>query len=273
MANVSFIRGKIASYDLTTMTDSIYFATDTNTIYVNGKAYGIYPKDLRFLVDGDEVEWKTLCRNVNVNLQPYSLKTEIDFSNGEYLQFEIDLSTCSQHHNIELLGIGADISTWGNFGKTLRFFYSNDKSYVGNNNITMSYYKSPSGDEGQLYTEVLSSGKNLTIKLSKQGVFINGTKRGVVTSDVMEGLLALKEVYVGSARTDDTEGRCDATYAKFFRGKTIKGKEAYFAYKANDLDTELKEIPIATQAQCGMFSIEDKKKLDGLDGNIDAGEY
>ena len=273
MANVSFLRGKIAAYDLTTMADSIYFATDTNTIYVNGKAYGLYPKDLRFLVSGEEVEWNTLCRNVNVNLQPYSLKTDIDFSNGEYLQFEIDLSTCSQHHNIELLSIGSDISTWSAFGKTLRFFYSNDKSYEGNNNITMAYYKSASGDTGQLYTEILSSGSSLSIKLSKQGVYINGSKRSVVTPSVMEGLLALSEVYVGSSRTDDSSGRCDATYVKISRGKTINGGESYFAYKTNDFDTELKEIPIATATQNGMMSLEDKTKLDALDGNVDGGEY
>lgn len=273
MANVSFLRGGIAGYDLTTMTDSIYFATDTNTIYVNGKAYGIYPKDLCFLTSGDEVEWKTLCRNVSVNLQPYSLKTDIDFSDGDYLQFDIDLSTCSQHHNIELLSIGADISTWSAFGKTLRFFYSNDKSYTGGNNITIAYYKSPSSDTGQLYTEILSSGSSLNIKLSKQGIYINGTKRSTITPSVMEGLLTLNEVYVGSARTDDSSARCDATYVKFTRGKTINGGETYFAYKTNDFDTELKEIPIATATQNGMMTLEDKAKLDALDGNIDGGEY
>lgn len=272
MANVSFIRGESSSYDKTTMKDAVYFASDSHTILMGNREFGSYPKDFYFTVSGDCVEKKVLCNDVNLNLQPYSVSTDIDFSSNECLQFDIDLSTCSQDHNIELISIGSDISTWSAFEHTLRFFYSHNKEYQGNNNITMIHYGSPK--ESGTTSEILSTSDSLSIKISKDGIFINGVKRGTVTKTVISDILSKTHLVIGSARTDDSDGRCDALYKRLSVYKELDGTEVYMSYKKDDMEPELKELPLATSTQNGIMGYEDKQIIDSLSsGIIDLGTF
>lgn len=272
MANINFRRGKYKNCQTDNIQDSVYFALDANTIMMNGKEYGSYPKNFSFPTKGEEVEKTILCKDVNVNLQSYSVNTDVDFANGEYLQLELDLSTCSQSNNIELVSIGADITTWSAFEHTLRFFYSHNKEYVGNNNLTIIHYGSPK--ESDTSSEILTVGDTLTIKLSKKGLYINGVKRSTITASVLSDVLALTNVNIGSARSDDGSARSDAVYSKFILGETLDGDKAVLKFMPNQSETSYIDFPTATQTQCGVMSIEDKVTLDTLsEGNNDYGTY
>lgn len=272
MAYINFRRGTYKNCQTDNIQDSVYFASDANTIMMNGDEYGSYPKNFSFPLKGEEIEKTVLCKDVSVNLQPYSVNTDIDFANGEFIQLELNLSTCSQSHNIELVSVGADITTWSAFEHTLRFFYSHNKEYVGNNNLTIISYGSPK--ESDTSSEILTVGDSLVIKISKDGLFINGVKRTTITAKRISDILSLTNVNIGSARTDDDSGRPDATYSKFFVGELLDGDKALLKFKPNQSEISYIDFPTATQTQCGVMSKEDKATLDSLsEGNNDYGTY
>lgn len=268
---VQFLRGVKKNYDANANPNGIFFATDTSSIFMNGKEYGHFPNEFKFINGGDISKEVVLCKDVNLNLQSYSVNTDIDFSNGDYLQIEIDLSKCSQDHNIELVSIGGDISTWSAFGHTLRFFYSHNKEYAGSNNLTVLHYTQPSS-EG-MTSEILSVGDTMTIKINSDGLYVNGTKRSIITKNTISDILGLTNLNIGSARTDDSSGRCDATYTKITKYTTLQSTDLYMSYKSNESTIELNELPVVTQEQNGVMSTADKIKLDSITGDIDCGEY
>jgi hypothetical protein len=270
--NVQFLRGVKSKYNSTETPNGIYFSTDTNAILMNGQEFGIYPQNFKFLTDGDKVELKTLCKDVDLKLNPYSVNTDIDFSGGDYLEIDIDLTNCQQGNNIELVSIGADISSWWTFGHTLRFFYSHNKEYQGNNNINMQHYVYDGSSDG-MSSEIFSVGDTMTIKISSEGIFVDGKKRTTITASTISDILSLTNLNIGSARTDTAAGNCDATYTKIARYKTISGGTTYMSYMSDEFTTELKEIPVATQTSNGMMSIADKIKLDSISDVIDCGTY
>lgn len=272
MAYINFRRGKYKNCQTDNIQDSVYFALDANTIMMNGKEYGSYPKDFSFPLKGEEIEKTVLSKDVEVNLQPYSVNTDIDFANGEFIQLELDLSTCSQSHNIELVSIGSDITTSSAFEHTLRFYYSHNNEYEGNNNLSVISYNSLT--DGEAYSELLTVDGTMVIKISKEGLFVNETKSTTITSAVLSYLLALPNITIGSARTDDTSTRCDAIYSKIFVGEVSDGDKAVLKFMPNQFETSYIDFPTATQTQCGVMSKEDKAILDSLsEGNNDYGTY
>ena len=59
MALVKFFRGIRNNYSQSTHADSVYFATDTQELLLNGKAYGIKPADLTRLNGAvDSLAWE-----------------------------------------------------------------------------------------------------------------------------------------------------------------------------------------------------------------------
>lgn len=268
MALVSFIRGSKDKYVQSKMKNGIYFATDTNSIIMGNEEYGLYPKYFSFPNKGEIIEKQVLSKNKSLDLQPYSVNTSIDFSNGEYLQFEINLASCSQSHNIELLAIGNNISTISSADNTLRFYYSHNNEFTDGNNLAIYYY----GDN--TIVETLTTSDTLSIKVGQDGLYINGFKRGTITASTLSNFLSLTNIVIGSARTDDKSLLSDATYTKMSIYKVIGDNEPTLSYLSTQNETKLVNLPLATQVQCGMMSKDDKIIVDTLSqGNNDYGTY
>lgn len=58
MAYINFKRGKYKDCQNDNKQDSVYFASDANTIMMNGNEYGSYPKNFSFLSDADKTVLK-----------------------------------------------------------------------------------------------------------------------------------------------------------------------------------------------------------------------
>ena len=107
-----------------------------------------------------------------------SEKFDIDFSNGEYIEAEIDLANCKLK-NENILSIGTDIDKWGqNDAKNAHnlhiYLRKNDWS---DNNLYVAYVnKDHSDDLKRVFTvKKDENGKAiLRLKLSQEGLTING---------------------------------------------------------------------------------------------------
>ena len=242
---VKFLRGVNNKYSPTAMSDGVYFSTDTNTILMGNNEYGSFPKDFKIYSGGDDVDTKVLCNDVNLNLSPYSVNTDIDFANGEYIQIDIDLSNCSQNHLIELVALGNSITSL--LANTLRVncFYGGPSSF----SLLIQYINQQS--ESKVTVKAINANK-MSLKICSDGVFIDGTIISMFTETMLAPFFALTNINIGSTRTDDTSYLSDATYTKIARGITLGGINPYIAYRPSEGTLQFNEIT-SLSVNCGEY--------------------
>lgn len=144
----------------------------------------------------------SLWSNYSPNGSSFKEQVSIDFSK-QTLVAEINLSTCSSSEEC-ILSIGTNgIGNWfpdNNSGYSLHFYYKPASS-----NFHIDYLD---GSTNSIRTDVSGVSGSVTIKLSSEGLTVNGTSYG--TSSTMSGLLGQSSFTIGS--TEGTNKRSHATY-------------------------------------------------------------
>jgi hypothetical protein len=242
---VKFLRGVNSKYSPTTMSDGVYFSTDTNTILMGNNEYGSFPKDFKIYSGGDDVDTKIICENVNLNLSPYSVNTDINFANGEYIQIDIDLSNCSQSHLIELVALGNSITSLS--ANTLRV----NCMYGGPSTFSLIFQYINQQSESKATVKSINANK-MSLKICSDGVFVDGTIISMFTETMLSPFFALTNINIGSTRTDNTSFLSDATYTKIARGITLGGTNPYIAYRPNEETLQFNEIT-SLSVNCGEY--------------------
>ena len=153
----------------------------------------------------------------------------INFSK-EYLEAEIDLSTCqalTYHENSKdgnkdelLFSIGNDIANFGTSGKyNLHFYYTPASS-----KLIVDYTTDAGSSKKEYSRDDIAKNSTLTIKLSEEGLYLNGTlATSNVTAENMSGLLALTTFSIGSRQTGGTG--CNASHATYKSLKIVNKEE------------------------------------------------
>lgn len=143
-----------------------------------------------------------LWSDYSPNGSSFSTAATIDFSK-QTLVAEIDLSGCSSSEEC-ILSIGTNgIGNWypdKNSGYSLHFYYTKSK-YL----FHIDYLD---GSSNTIRTDVSGTTGTVTIKLSSDGLTVNGTSYGA--SSAMSGLLGQSSFTIGS--TEGTNKRSHATY-------------------------------------------------------------
>lgn len=262
MSLITFIRGMFSSYDKDDMADAMYFATDRNTVLVNGTEYGSYPKDFSFVSEGTTIEKEIVCENYSPSGKRFAYATTCDLSSYEYLEATIDLSVSTSSNGITVLSIGEDISGWNN--STLWFFYKKDKFSSGYN--FMFQFGT------HTYEMTVDTSTKTVISVKNDGVYINDDKK-VGTEYGITYLKSLDKWMVGSYRSDETETLSDATYERISVYEKIGSDGMTMTYMANKSEKKTIELPLATTTQNGVMSYKDKQIIDSITGDVDGGTY
>lgn len=258
MSNIKFYRGDSSRYDSSTMQDGIYFAYDSNTVISDGIEYGNYPKDFSIPTSGTEVEYKVFCQNYSPNSQRFSYETEIDFTKGDFIQIEIDLSKSTKTSGINAISIGEDITSWKD--NILWIFYNVSKPWLGGNNLLLQY-TNPNGDDPIRY-KIFDTKSIFVLKVSLNGVYINNVKINEFSQTNISPLTTLSKIQIGSNRNDDNDTLSDARYKKIALYKLTDSSSMGIAYKPNANVTKYLEFPVASETTNGLMSYQDKIKLD-----------
>lgn len=260
MTDILFYRGDSSKYNHTEMQDSIYFAKDTNAIISNQLEYGTYPQDFAISTSGTEVEYKVFCQNYSPNSQRFAYETEIDFSKGDFIQVEIDLSKSTKTNGINAISIGEDITSWGN--NILWVFYNVSKPWQGGNNILLQY-TNPNGDSPTRY-KIFDTKSIFVLKVSLKGVYVNDVKITEFPQSTISPLTSLSKIQIGSNRNDDSDTLSDATYKKVALYKLTDANSIGITYKSNSSVTKYIELPTVSEISNGLLSYQDKIKLDSM---------
>lgn len=148
----------------------------------------------------------SLWSNYSPNGSSFSTTTTIDFSK-QNLVAEIDLSGSNASEEC-ILSIGTNgIGNWypdNNSGYSLHFYYKPASS-----NFHIDYLD---GSTNSIRTDVSGVSGSVTIKLSSDGLTVNGTSYG--TSSTMSGLLGQTSFTIGSV--EGTNKRSHATYSNVY---------------------------------------------------------
>lgn len=155
----------------------------------------------------------------------------VDFSKGDYVSAKLNVADCQQALE-NILSIGDNIKDWSG-GTKLHIYYTPKSLLPFSDNHGNSYSKrlriawlSPSSSTT---ADVDFDGDLLTLKLSADGLSVNGTIVDGLTGTVLKDLLALKSLYLGSQEGNGTynsngtyvsDGRSDATYEEVTVVKT-----------------------------------------------------
>lgn len=144
----------------------------------------------------------SLWSNYSPNGQSFSQSISVDFSK-QTLVAEIDLSTCSSSEEC-ILSMGTNgIGDWfpnNKSGYSLHFYYTKSSSV-----FHIDYLD---GSNNSIRTDVSSTTGTVTIKLSSDGLTVNGTSYG--SSSTLSGLLGQTSFSIGSV--EGTNKRSHATY-------------------------------------------------------------
>ena len=136
----------------------------------------------------------TLWSNYSPSGTTFSQTTSIDFSRGDYIEAEIDLSTCGTSVSLQnLISFGDDIAEWNSGKYNLHLYYTHSGK-----SLLMDYLTK--GGDKQETTTTLSS-TTLKLKLSSEGLSVNGTT--AITASTISGLLSLTSIQVGSQQGDN----------------------------------------------------------------------
>ena len=148
----------------------------------------------------------SLWSNYSPNGSSFKEQVSIDFSK-QTLVAEINLSTCSSSEEC-ILSIGTNgIGNWypdNNSGYSLHLYYTNSSSL-----FHIDYLD---GSSNTIRTDVSGTTGIVTIKLSSDGLTVNGTSYG--SSSVLSGLLGQTSFLIGS--TEGTNKRSHATYSSIY---------------------------------------------------------
>lgn len=259
---IQFIRGKYTSYDKDTMSDSIFFATDTNTIIMNGEEYGSYPKDFGFVSEGSTLEKEVLCENYSPQSTRFYFTTSVDFNNYEYLQAVIDLSVSTNETGITVLSIGEDISGWNN--STIWFFYKKG-GYSSGDNFIIQFGT-------HTYELTVDTKYPITISIKTDGIYINDDKKVGIEYGITY-LKTLDSFMVGSYRSDSEETLSDAAYNRISVYEQIGSDGLTMSYNSNKNTKKIIELPLATINSNGVMSYKDKQALEAISDGVDGGTY
>ena len=146
-------------------------------------------------------ETKTvLWENYSPNGAEFSKTQNIDFS-YQWIEAEIDLSNCGTSVSLQnIISFGDDIAQWSTAGKyNLHLYYT-----ASNKQLEIDYL--PNG-EGRDQTLVTLSSTTLKLKLSSEGLAVNGVVQK--NASTLSNLLALNSISIGSQQGDN---RSYATY-------------------------------------------------------------
>lgn len=149
-------------------------------------------------------------KNLSGEGKEFYSTTDIDFDK-QSIEATIDLSTCEtnvvSNKSFEtLLSVGNDISSWDGTGVyNLHIYYSKKEQ-----KLEADFLNSSTGNKNQT-TETISNLEPgiLKVKLAKEGLYFNGKLAEKITAALLENLLNLKEVQIGSLQGDI---RSHATY-------------------------------------------------------------
>ena len=146
-------------------------------------------------------ETKTvLWENYSPNGAEFSKTQNIDFS-YQWIEAEIDLSNCGTSVSLQnIISFGDDIAQWSTAGKyNLHLYYT-----ASTKQLEIDYL--PNG-EGRDQTLVTLSSTTLKLKLSSEGLAVNGVVQK--NASTLSNLLALNSISIGSQQGDN---RSYATY-------------------------------------------------------------
>lgn len=136
----------------------------------------------------------TLWSNYSPNGSTFSKTESIDFSSGDYIEAEIDLTNCGTSVSLQnLISFGDDIANWNTGAYNLHLYYTHSSK-----SLVIDYLTA--GGTKQETTTTLSS-TTLKLKLSSEGLSVNGTT--TVDASTLSGLLTLTSIQVGSAQGDN----------------------------------------------------------------------
>ena len=146
-------------------------------------------------------ETKTvLWENYSPNGANFSQTQNIDFS-YQWIEAEIDLSNCGTSVSLQnIISFGNDIAQWSTSGKyNLHLYYT-----ASNKQLEIDYL---ANGEGRDQTLVTLSSTTLKLKLSSEGLAVNGVVQK--NASTLSNLLALNSISIGSQQGDN---RSYATY-------------------------------------------------------------
>lgn len=136
---------------------------------------------------------------------------DIDFTK-QSLKAVIDLSNCADSYEENILSIGNKIDTYGENNSTtynLHFYYTKG---TGLFTAQLPGYGSNHWTGRTQSDYSISTASPITIELSNTGLYINGVKDEKITPTVMEKLLALTKISVGSKQGTEATKRSHAIY-------------------------------------------------------------
>ena len=146
-------------------------------------------------------ETKTvLWENYSPNGANFSQTQNIDFS-YQWIEAEIDLSKCGTSIKLQnIISFGNDIAQWSTLGKyNLHLYYT-----ASTKQLEIDYL---ANGEGRDQTLVTLSSTTLKLKLSSEGLAVNGVVQK--NASTLSNLLALNSISIGSQQGDN---RSYATY-------------------------------------------------------------
>ena len=158
----------------------------------------------------------------------------VDFGNGDFVQTTIDVSECRQVLE-NVLSIGDNIKDWSG-GTKLHIYYSpkSELPFTDNHNNKYSSRLRVAWIDGNTATtkDVDFDGDVLTLKLSSDGLSVNGSIADGLDGNALKKLLERQTIYLGGGEGSGadkqggiyvSDGRIDATYKEV--GITKKAEE------------------------------------------------
>lgn len=144
----------------------------------------------------------TLWSNYSPNGSTFSKAIDIDFSKGEYIEAEIDLSKCTGT-NENILSVGTNIGEWYGYYNIHLFYTASSKS------LQLNWVQQ---QVASIQTNVTLSSTTLKVKIASDGIYINDELQSKYTSSALTNwstLMSQSSVQIGSTQGNT---RSYATY-------------------------------------------------------------
>lgn len=145
--------------------------------------------------DTKDVLWSSYSPNGS----SFSQTKTIDWT-SQKITATIDLSNCTGTHE-NILSVGSSISVWEST-ENIHLYYTKDTS-------TLRIENGHSGGSYINQRDITSISGSITVELSSDGLYINGTQQA--TASELSGVLGLSSVQIGSTQGDN---RSHATYTE-----------------------------------------------------------
>lgn len=125
----------------------------------------------------------------------------------QMIHVEMDLTNCTDA-NENILSIGSDISAWTTQNGHIHMYYP---TTAGGNTLQINYLQDNKGGQDNNRREIAITSKTITFDLSTDGFYVNGSQVDGYNSTLLEKLLTLGSIQIGSAEGNT---RSKATYSK-----------------------------------------------------------